>query len=110
MNIARRELLVPATVVADVGYLLAREAGPQLEALFLQSLADGAFSAVELTTSDYTRMAELVDTYGDLPLGTTDASVVAIAERLKLTEVATLDHRHFTVVRPAHVDTLTLLP
>jgi hypothetical protein len=60
--------------------------------LFLQSLADGDFSTVELTTSDYARMAELVVNY-DLPLGTTDASVVAIAERLKLTEVATLDHR-----------------
>lgn len=55
-------------------------------------------------------MAELVDTYDSLPLGTTDASVIAIAERLKLTEVATLDRRHFTVVRPTHVDTLTLLP
>jgi predicted nucleic acid-binding protein len=52
----------------------------------------------------------VVVTYGDLPLGTTDASVIALAERLKLTEVATLDHRHFTMVRPAHVDTLTLLP
>jgi uncharacterized protein len=109
-NTANRELLVPATVVAEVGYLLAREAGPQVEALFLQSLADGDFSAIELTTSDFTRMAELVVTYGDLPLGTTDASVIALAERLKLTEVATLDHRHFTVVRPAHVDALTLLP
>jgi predicted nucleic acid-binding protein len=81
-----------------------------LNPLFLQSLAEGAFSAVELTASDYARMAELVVTYGDLPLGTTDASVVAIAERLKLSEVATLDRRHFTVVRPAHVDALTLLP
>jgi len=110
MHTARRELLVPATIVAEVGYLVAREAGPQVESLFLRSLADGDFSAVELTTSDYARMAELVVTYGDLPLGTTDASVIAIAERLKLTEVATLDRRHFTVVRPAHVDTLSLLP
>jgi predicted nucleic acid-binding protein len=110
MHTAHRELLVPATVVAEVGYFLAREAGPQVESLFLQSLADGDFSAVELTTSDYARMAELVVTYGDLPLGTTDASVIAIAERLKLIEVATLDRRHFNVVRPAHVDTLTLLP
>lgn len=53
-------------------------------------------------------MAELVDIYGDLPLGTTYASVVAIAERLKLTEVATLDRRHSTVVRPTHVDTLNV--
>ena len=66
--------------------------------------------AVELTTADYARMAKLVVTYGDLPLGTTDASVVAIAERLKLSEVATLDRRHFTVVRPGHVNVLNLLP
>ncbi len=110
MHTADRELLVPAAVVAEVGYLLAREAGPRLEALFLQSLADGGFSAVELTSSDYARMAELVARYGDLPLGTTDASVIAIAERLRVTEVATLDRRHFTVVRPTHVETLTLLP
>lgn len=110
LHAAGRELLVPATVVAEVGYLLAREAGPRVEALFLRSLADGDFSAVELTSADYARMAELVAAYGDLPLGTTDASVVTVAERLKLIEVATLDQRHFTVIRPNHVNALTLLP
>jgi uncharacterized protein len=107
---AGTQLLVPATVVAEVGYLLAREAGPRLESLFLRSLADGDFSAVELTAGDYGRMAELVTMYGSLPLGTTDASVIALAERFRLTEVATLDRRHFTVVRPVHVNALTLLP
>lgn len=48
--------------------------------------------------------------YDDLPLGTTDASVIALAERLGIMEVATLDRRHFTVARPQHVDALTLLP
>jgi len=71
---------------------------------------DGDFSIVDLTAADYARMADLVDTYGSLPLGTTDASVIAVAERLKLTDVATLDRRHFTVVRPNHVNALTLLP
>ena len=52
MHTAHRPLLIPATVVAEVGFLLAREAGPRVEALFLQSLADGGFSAVELTSSD----------------------------------------------------------
>ena len=55
-------------------------------------------------------MADLVEQYADLPLGTTDAAVIAVAERLNVTEVATLDHRHFTVVRPDHVKSLTLLP
>lgn len=55
-------------------------------------------------------MAELVTEYADLGLGTTDASVIAIAERLGVSEVATLDHRHFTVVRPRHTRAFTLLP
>ena len=65
---------------------------------------------MNLTTADFSRMAQLVDTYGDLPLGTTDASVIAVAERFKLTDVATLDRRHFTVVRPIHVNSLALWP
>lgn len=103
-------LLVPAPVVAEVGYLLAREAGAYVESLFLRSLAEGVFTAVELTEADYARMADLVLTYASLPLGTTDASVIAVAERLNLTEMATLDRRHFTVVRPDHVRALALLP
>jgi predicted nucleic acid-binding protein len=110
LHAAGRELLIPATVVAEVGYLLNREAGPRVESLFLRSVAEGIFTAVDLITADYARMADLVAQYGSLPLGTTDASVIAVAERLKLTEVATLDRRHFSVVRPDHADSLVLLP
>lgn len=52
----------------------------------------------------------MVETYRDFPLGTADASVIAIAERLNVTEVATLGQRHFPNVRPRHADYLTLLP
>jgi predicted nucleic acid-binding protein len=55
-------------------------------------------------------MAELVETYADFPLGTTDAAVIAVAERLGIIEIATLDHRHFHAVRPRHTDAFTLLP
>ena len=68
------------------------------------------FEAVTLEDVDLARMAELVRQYDDLPLGTTDASVIAIAERLGISEIATLDRRHFTAVRPRHVEALTLLP
>ena len=52
-----------------------------------------------LTREDYRRAADLVHTYRDLPLGTTDATVIAVCERLALTEIASLDHRHLTVAR-----------
>lgn len=90
--------------------MLNREGGSRAEAGFLQSVADGDFTLIDLTRKDVSRMAELVLQYGDLPLGTTDASVIALAERLGVAEVATLDKRHFTVVRPSHVEALTLLP
>jgi predicted nucleic acid-binding protein len=110
LHLAGRRLLVPGTVIAEVGYLLARNANPRVEALFLDAVADGDFELTDLVAADARRAASLVRTYSDLPLGTTDATVVAIAERLGATEVATLDRRHFTVVRPAHVDAFTLLP
>jgi predicted nucleic acid-binding protein len=59
---------------------------------------------------DTTRIAELVRLYKDLPLGAVHASVIAIAERLGLPAVATLDRRHFSIVRPRHVAALQLLP
>lgn len=110
LHLARRPLLVPGTVVAEVGYLLARHSGAHVESLFLQALADGDFRPVDLESGDYRRAAELVRTYADLPLGTTDATVIALAERLGVSEVATLDRRHFTVVRPSHIPVFTLLP
>jgi predicted nucleic acid-binding protein len=105
-----RQILVPGPVIAEVGYLPGRKGGPRVEAAFLRSFADGSLTEVDLEPSDFARMADLVETYGDFPLGTTDASVIALAERLRLTEVATLDHRHFGAVRPKHTQMLTLLP
>lgn len=110
LHLAERQLLVPATVVAEVGYLLARMGGAKVEASFLTSVAGGSFTLVDLQPVDFARMAELVETYADFPLGTTDASVIALAERLNITEIATLDHRHFAAVRPRPCNALTLLP
>jgi predicted nucleic acid-binding protein len=71
------------------------------------AVADGDFELVDLTAADMRRAAQLVERYADLPLGTTDATVVALAERVDVREVATLDRRHFSVVRPNHVSALT---
>lgn len=107
---APRPLLLPSPILTEVCYLLERERGALIGAAFLRSVRDGIFSLVPITHDDLNRMAELVETYASLPLGAADASVIAVAERLKLAEVATLDRRHFTVVRPNHVNSFTLLP
>lgn len=103
-------LIVPTLVITEVAYLVASRLGHRPEVRFLGDLANGAFNVEPVAAMDWLRIAELVARYCDLPLGTVDASVVATAERLGLRDIATLDHRHFTVVRPHHVKAFTLLP
>ena len=55
-------------------------------------------------------VVEIVERYADLPLGAADASIVAVAERLGIRQVLTLDRTHFSIVRPRHVDAFELLP
>ena len=110
LETASEELLVPATVIAEVCYLLSERAGPGAEVRFLRAFGAGELNLVELALSDLARMADLTERYADLGLGGTDASVVAIAERLGVSKIATFDRRHFSVVRPTHVDAFTLLP
>jgi predicted nucleic acid-binding protein len=97
-------------VITEVTYLLASRLGWQPEVRFLGDLASGNFTLEAVHTVDLVRMAELVARYRNLPLGSVDASVIAAAERHGISELATLDRRHFAVVRPDHVQTLTLLP
>lgn len=96
--------------MGEVGYLLQSRVGLRAEVSFLRSFGGDRFTVAELEDDDIPRMAELVETYLDLPLGIVDAAVIVIAERLRLAEVATIDHRHFSVVRPRHVPAFTLLP
>lgn len=101
---------MPHLVLTEVVYLLATRLGAAAEVRFLGDLASGAFMVEAVHPRDWLRIAELVWTYRDLPLGTVDASVVAAAERLRITQVATLDRRHFTVVRPLGIPAFDLLP
>jgi uncharacterized protein len=103
-------LIVPILVITEVTYLFATRLGVEPEVRFLGDLAAGAFSIDPVPAGDWLRIAELVATYRDLRLGTVDASVIAASERLEVTDVATIDRRHFEVVRPRHVDAFTLLP
>lgn len=105
-----RPWLIPAPVVTEVCQLLASRVHADAEGAFLRSLVGKTFRVVDLEERDYERAAELVAKYADLPLGSVVASVVAVAERLRVATPATIDIRHFSVVEPHHVDAFTLLP
>lgn len=72
--------LVPAWIIAEVGYLVEQRLKARVLDVFLADLETGAF-AFECGDTDVPRIRELVRRYADLPLGVADAAVVACAER-----------------------------
>lgn len=107
---AQGPLVTTALVVAETAYLIQRQLGASAESDFFRALAAGQIQIEQLSPTDLARIADLLAQYEDLPLGGTDASVIAIAERLGQMRIATIDHRHFSVVRPVHVAVFELLP
>ena len=103
-------LLVPVPVIVEVDYWIRKLLDQSVEDSFFADILSGAYQPVNIELPDIFRIREICRTYADADLGFVDASILAIAERLNVTRVATLDHRHFRMMRPRHVEALTLLP
>lgn len=103
-------LVVPAPVLVEVEWLATARLGALAFDRVLESVVDGGLVVRDLEASDWARVRTLCQTYADMPLGLVDASVIVTAERLGERTIASLDRRHFAVVRPSHVPALALVP
>ncbi len=110
LNTAHRQLIIPITVLPEACYLIASHLGEQVEVEFMQSVTRGEMKVEFLKRDDLMRTADVMTKYADAALGFVDASVVAVAERLKIRELLTTDRRHFSLVRPRHCPHLDLKP
>jgi len=110
LTISREDLIVPVLVLGELDYWCQTRLGPDVWPAFLEDVLRGAYEIAAPSAEDLERCLELQRTYADLEVGVVDASVLALVERLEEERVATLDHRHFATMRPAHVSALELLP
>jgi predicted nucleic acid-binding protein len=108
--VQKPRILVPQTVLVEVAYLLGRDAGAMILVAFLRGLPASRFTVVELTDPDIARIAEILDQYADSRVDFVDASVMAMAERLNIMTVLTIDQRDFRLFRPKHCKNFILLP
>jgi hypothetical protein len=107
---AGEPLVIPAPVLVEVDYWIHQRLHPGILVALLDDVDAGAFQVMELRLEDYRRVRELCDQYADADIGFVDAAVLAITERLREPKLATLDRRHFGMLRPRHVHALELLP
>jgi uncharacterized protein len=104
------QLVIPAPILPELDYWFHKGMGPDALTSLLSEIAAGVFRVEELTSTDYERVAGLLEQYIDLRVGFVDAAVLAIVERLGEPKLATLDRRHFSIMRPRHIEALVLLP
>ena len=102
------ELVIPSLVVAEVAHFAGGRLGPAAEAAFLRGL--NTFEVEAPGPDDWPLIADLVERYGDFPLGTVDASIAVLADRLGTDLIVTLDRRHFGAIRSPQGRAFRLLP
>jgi predicted nucleic acid-binding protein len=104
------EIIIPASTVPETSYIISSRLGHTALRLFIADIITTSPLIENLTSTDYARIAEVLNTYADLRLDFVNASILAIAERINVRRVLTLDRRDFSVLRPRHCAYLELLP
>ena len=99
LRTARGPLLLSPFVLAELDYLLATRVSWEAELALLEEVARGAYRLEAFAAEDVAAARAVLDRYHDLHIGLADASIVVLAERYGITDVLTLDHRHFQALR-----------
>jgi predicted nucleic acid-binding protein len=103
-------VLVPTTILPEVDYLATKYLGERVARSFLEAVIRGEFTYLPVESIDLERGLAVMARYQGVPLGVVDASLVALAERLHISKILTLDRRHFSLVQPEGINYLELLP
>lgn len=106
----QEQLVIPGPVLVEVDYWIHQRLHPGVLVALLEDIQQGAYVMADLQAEDYSRVRHLCDRYADADIGFVDAAVLTIVERLNEPKLATLDRRHFGLLRPRHIDALELLP
>ena len=91
-------------VLAELDFLVATRVSP------LAEVARGAYRLEPMDAADIAEAVGVIDRYRDLALGLADASLVVLSRRHDVTDVLTLDERHFRVVQGARGRPFRILP
>ncbi len=103
-------LVVSPYVVAELDYLVATRHGVDHELAVLAELAGGAWNLAVIDEEGLRRTHGVIASYRDQKIGVADASIVVLAQRHRTRAIASLDHRHFDVLRPLDGAYFDLLP
>jgi uncharacterized protein len=104
------KIFLPQLVLVEVAYLIGRDAGIETVVKFLKGLPVSRFEVIEASVQDIQRTAQILEQYADSKVDFVDAIIMAMAERLSIRTILTIDQRDFRIFRPTHCESFTLKP
>lgn len=104
------EIVLPIPAITETAYFISKNLGAFAHADFIHGLPEMNVIFEAPTPEDYVRSAEILRKYDDANIGFVDACIVAMAERLHITRILTIDRRHFGIFKPSHCDAFEILP
>ena len=102
--------LLPEVVLPELAYLVIGNLGYKVWISFLRSISNGELPIISATLQDLNRSAEILEKYQDSKIDFVDSIIMAIAERLEITRILTVDRRDFGLFRPQHCDAFEIVP
>ncbi len=102
--------LLPDVVLPELAYMVLRELGYPILIQFMNAINSGELTLVKITSKDLRRTTEILTQYADSKIDFVDCAIAALAERLKIQTILTVDQRHFRLFRPKHCDYFTICP
>ena len=100
------KLLTTWPVITEAIYMLPRQ--DQRELLW-ELILRGGVEISQIEPPDIKRIHELMAKYADVGMDLADASLVAVAERLRVRHIFSLDS-HFRIYRPRHIKVFEVFP
>lgn len=107
---AEPEPILPDMVLPELAYMVLRGLGYDVLVSFLGAVLRGELKLERTTETDLRRTAEILRQYADSRIDFVDCAIAAMAERLNIRRILTVDQRHFRLFRPRHCDYFTILP
>lgn len=104
------EIIFPVPAITETCYFISKNLGLEKTATFLEDLPQMNLILETPTAEDYRRTAEILRKYDDANIDFVDAIIAAIAERLYITKILTVDRRHFGIFKPRHCEAFEILP
>ena len=109
-SLSNENIVMPTIVLVEVSYLLGARIGHHAIQAFVDQMKESPLEFVCIQQSDLIRTHELLQQYANVELDFVDASITALAERLDIHRILTVDARDFRIIRPRHCEYFELLP